>query len=64
MAPQYLVDVLAMEVGARRVTVNSIEPTAIDGAGVFTHTIDNDPLRQQIADPTDRQQVGHTGGSR
>jgi 3-oxoacyl-[acyl-carrier protein] reductase len=49
MAPQYLFDFLAMELGTRRVTVNSIEPTAIDGAGVFTHALDNDPLRQQIA---------------
>jgi 3-oxoacyl-[acyl-carrier protein] reductase len=49
MAPQYLVDVLAMEVGARNITVNSIEATAIDGAGVFTESGANNPLRQQIA---------------
>jgi 3-oxoacyl-[acyl-carrier protein] reductase len=49
MAPQYLVDVLAMELGARKITVNSIEATAIDGAGVFTDSSSHDPLRQQIA---------------
>jgi 3-oxoacyl-[acyl-carrier protein] reductase len=49
IAPQYLVDVLAMEIGARRITVNSIEATAIDGAGVFTDSNSHDPLRQQIA---------------
>jgi 3-oxoacyl-[acyl-carrier protein] reductase len=49
MAPRYLVDVLALEIGARGVTVNSIEPTAVDGAGVFTDPLDNDELRQQIA---------------
>jgi len=32
-APQYLVEVLAHEVGARGVTVNAILPTATDGAG-------------------------------
>jgi len=31
------------------VTVNSIEATAIDGAGVFTESGANDPLRKQIA---------------
>ena len=36
MAARYLVEVLAKEIGHRGVTVNSIIPTAIDGAGVFT----------------------------
>lgn len=49
LAPQYLVDVLALEIGARKVTVNSIEATAIDGAGIFTHASENDELRQLIA---------------
>lgn len=34
MAPQFLVEVLAKEIGKRGVTVNSILPTATDGAGV------------------------------
>lgn len=36
MAPRYLVEILAQEVGHRGVTVNSIIPTTIDNAGVFT----------------------------
>ena len=36
MAPRYLVEVLAKEVGGRGVTVNSILPTATAGAGVST----------------------------
>ncbi len=36
IAAQFLVEVLAKEIGARGVTVNSILPTATDGAGVST----------------------------
>jgi 3-oxoacyl-[acyl-carrier protein] reductase len=36
MAPRFLVQVMAKELGARRVTVNSILPTTIEGAGVST----------------------------
>jgi 3-oxoacyl-[acyl-carrier protein] reductase len=36
IAGQFLVEVLAKEIGIRGVTVNSILPTAIEGAGVFT----------------------------
>jgi 3-oxoacyl-[acyl-carrier protein] reductase len=36
MAPRFLVEVLAKEAGIRGVTVNSILPTATDGAGVST----------------------------
>lgn len=36
IAPLYLVEALAKEVGHRGVTVNSILPTAIEGAGVYT----------------------------
>ena len=35
MAPRYVVEVLAKEIGHRGVTVNSIIPTATQGAGVF-----------------------------
>jgi 3-oxoacyl-[acyl-carrier protein] reductase len=48
MAPRYWVEVLAKEIGHRGVTVNSILPTAIDGAGVFTNPNENDSLRKQI----------------
>jgi NAD(P)-dependent dehydrogenase (short-subunit alcohol dehydrogenase family) len=36
MAPRYAVQVLAQELAVRGVTVNTILPTAIEGAGVFT----------------------------
>jgi 3-oxoacyl-[acyl-carrier protein] reductase len=39
MAPQFLVEVMAKEFGARGVTVNSILPTAIEGAGVSTDEV-------------------------
>ncbi len=44
-APRYLVRVLALELGARGVTVNGVIPTAIDGAGVFTNAADNPDMR-------------------
>lgn len=43
MAAGYLVGVLAQELGPRRVTVNAIVPTAIDGAGMFTGIDDDHP---------------------
>ncbi len=49
MAPLYLVDSLALEIGARKVTVNAIQPTAVDGAGVFSVAGDYLELKQQIA---------------
>lgn len=39
IAPQFLVEVLAKEIGARGVTVNSILPTATEGAGVFSEEV-------------------------
>ncbi len=36
VAPQFLVEVLAKEIGHRGATVNSILPTAIEGAGVHS----------------------------
>lgn len=45
MAARYAVEVLALEVGARGITVNSIIPTAIEGAGVFTEVPDGHPMR-------------------
>ena len=47
MSARYLVRVLAMEVGHRGVTVNTILPTVIEGAGVFTEIADEDPFKQQ-----------------
>ena len=36
MAPQFMVEVLAKELGARMIAVNSILPTTIEHAGIFT----------------------------
>jgi 3-oxoacyl-[acyl-carrier protein] reductase len=55
-APRYAVQVLAQELADRGVTVNTILPTAIEGAGVFTEP-DPDPdhphhpVRQFVARP-------------
>jgi NAD(P)-dependent dehydrogenase (short-subunit alcohol dehydrogenase family) len=43
IAVQFLVEVLAKEIGARGVTVNSILPTATEGAGVFA-----DGVREEV----------------
>ena len=45
MGAQFVVEVLAKELGPRGVAVNSILPTAIDGAGVFT-----DGVTKQVLD--------------
>jgi len=46
MAARYLVGVLTLEVGQRGVTVNTILPTSIEGAGVYTDIAEDDPFRQ------------------
>jgi 3-oxoacyl-[acyl-carrier protein] reductase len=43
------VQVLAQELADRGVTVNTILPTAIDGAGVFTDADPSHPVRELIA---------------
>jgi 3-oxoacyl-[acyl-carrier protein] reductase len=42
IAGQLLVEVLAKEIGARGVTINSILATATDGAGVFAAGVPDD----------------------
>ena len=49
LGPRYTVQVLAQELADRGVTVNTILPTAIDGAGVFTDADPNHPVRELIA---------------
>lgn len=44
-ASRYVVEVLAMELGKRGITVNGIIPTAIDGAGVFINPEANAEMR-------------------
>lgn len=45
IAAQFLVEVLAKEIGVRGVTVNSILPTAIEGAGVFTDGVRDEVMQ-------------------
>jgi 3-oxoacyl-[acyl-carrier protein] reductase len=47
-APKYLVRVLALELGARQISVNSIVPGPIDGAGIFTGVGDDDPYKKSL----------------
>jgi len=47
-APRYAVQVLAQELADRGITVNTILPTAIDGAGMFTEPDPDHPVRQFV----------------
>jgi 3-oxoacyl-[acyl-carrier protein] reductase len=47
-APKYLVRVLAQEIGQRKVTVNSLVPGPIDGAGIFTNVKDDDRYKKSL----------------
>jgi 3-oxoacyl-[acyl-carrier protein] reductase len=49
-APKYLVRVLALELGWRGITVNSLVPGPIDGAGIFTNLKDDDPYKKSLLD--------------
>jgi 3-oxoacyl-[acyl-carrier protein] reductase len=58
VAAQYLVQVLAREVGQRGVTVNAILPTATEGAGLHTHVEDGAQIKQFIADFNPMSRMG------
>lgn len=58
MAPRLLVEVLAQEIGYRGVAVNSIIPTAIDGAGVFTDQKDDAPFKKHIESISPMKRMG------
>ncbi|MFI9557552.1 SDR family NAD(P)-dependent oxidoreductase [Nonomuraea endophytica] len=49
-APNYLVEVLALELGPRRITVNSLQPGPVDGAGIFTGVDDAEPYKKALRD--------------
>lgn len=49
MAPLYLVQVMAQEVGKKGITVNAIIPTAIEGAGLHTDVTDEAPIKEFVA---------------
>jgi 3-oxoacyl-[acyl-carrier protein] reductase len=50
MAPLYLVQVLAQELGKRGITVNAILPTATEGAGLHTAVEDDSPIKKLMSD--------------
>ena len=56
MAPRFLVEVLAKEIGERGVTVNSILPSATEGAGVST-----DGARPEMQDFIDANPMKRLG---
>ncbi|MEV7395403.1 SDR family oxidoreductase [Streptomyces sp. NPDC091215] len=51
---RYVVGVMAQELADRGITVNTILPTAIEGAGVFTDADPNHPVRQKVATQSGR----------
>jgi 3-oxoacyl-[acyl-carrier protein] reductase len=59
VAPEYLVRILAQELGKRGITVNSILPTATEGAGVNTNIQDKARIQKFIDEfcPMDRLAV-------
>jgi 3-oxoacyl-[acyl-carrier protein] reductase len=58
MAPRLWVEVLAKEIGHRGVTVNSILPTGIEGAGIFTELPSDDLLRMMVIANSPRGRMG------
>jgi 3-oxoacyl-[acyl-carrier protein] reductase len=50
VAPEYLVRVLAHELGHRGIAVNSIVPTATGGAGLHTHVEEGAPIQRFMAE--------------
>lgn len=55
---KYFVEVLAKEIAARGVTVNSVIPGPIDKAGIFTNMPDDDPYKRQLVDATPLGRLG------
>jgi 3-oxoacyl-[acyl-carrier protein] reductase len=62
-APQFLVEMLAKELGPRGVAVNTILPTAIEGAGVFTDGV-ADEVRNFVRSFRPMQRWGRSTTSR
>ena len=58
LAPHYLMQVLAKELGPRGITVNSVIPGATRAAGVFTGSGDDDPSVREL---TARTPLGRLG---
>lgn len=60
MAPLYLVQVLAREIGKRGITVNAIIPTATEGAGVNKKVKEDAPIRKFISEFNPMGRLGTT----
>jgi 3-oxoacyl-[acyl-carrier protein] reductase len=58
MAPMFLVEVLAKEIGYRGVTVNTIVPTAIEGAGLWTNPEDRAEFKNQFIQTHPMRRLG------
>jgi 3-oxoacyl-[acyl-carrier protein] reductase len=58
IAPLYLVQVLAKELGKKGITVNAILPTATEGAGIHTTVEANDPIKKMIHDFYPMERMG------
>lgn len=55
---KYFVEVLAKEIAARGVTVNSVIPGPIDNAGIFRDMPDDDSYKKQLIDATPLGRLG------
>jgi 3-oxoacyl-[acyl-carrier protein] reductase len=49
---------LALELGSRGITVNGVNATAIDGAGVFTKPGDNPEMREFVKKSIPMRRMG------
>jgi 3-oxoacyl-[acyl-carrier protein] reductase len=58
LAPKYFVEVLAKELGARGITVNSVSPGVTKAAGVFTATPDDDAYLRTMTAATPLRRLG------
>ncbi|MFD2370086.1 SDR family oxidoreductase [Brevibacillus sp. GCM10020057] len=58
VAPMYLVEALAKEIGYRGVTVNTIVPTVIEGAGLWTNPEDRAQLRDALIQAHPMRRLG------
>ncbi|EOS53581.1 SDR family oxidoreductase [Paenibacillus barengoltzii] len=58
VAPMYLVEALAKEIGYRGVTVNTIVPTVIEGAGLWTNPGERAQLRDALIQAHPMRRLG------
>lgn len=58
LAPMYQVEVLAKEMGSRGVTVNTIIPTIIEGAGLWTNSEDRSDFKEKFLQTHPMKRLG------